>query len=159
MPKAIVIYDSKYGNTRQVAEGIAEGLMEVPGTEATVGHHGEVDAVQLEEFDAILVGSPNHLGTATGGIRRFIDGLGKLSPDGKLVAVFDTYINKDAGKAVSRMEKRLADKAPRLEVASPGLSIRVDGMKGPIASGELARCREFGAMLGNRLKERAAARD
>jgi flavorubredoxin len=157
MPKAVIIYDSKWGNTRQVAEKIAEGLMEVPGTEATVIHHKQVDAGQLAEFDAIIVGSPNHIGTATWSIRRFLNGLGKAELEGKLVAVFDTYIQQDVGKAVRKMEKRLSQKAPGLQLVSPGLSIRVDGMKGPITEGELPRCREFGVMLAGKLKERAAA--
>ena len=157
MSKAIIIYDSKWGNTRQVAEKIAEGLMEVPGTEATVIHHKQVDPAQLAEYDAIIVGSPNHIGTATWGIRRFLNGLGKTGLEGKLVAVFDTYIKQDTGKAVRKMETRLSQKAPGLRLASPGLSIRVDAIKGPITGGELPRCREFGAMLANKLIERGAA--
>ncbi len=158
MSKAVVIYDSRWGNTRQVAEKIAEGLMELPGTEATVIHHKQTDVAQLAEFDAILIGSPNHAGTASWGIRRLLDSLAEAGLEGKLVAVFDTYIKKETGKAVRKMEARISREAPGLQLVSPGLSIRVDGMKGPITRGELPRCREFGVMLANKLKERAAAR-
>ena len=158
MPKAIVIYDSKWGNTQQVAGMIAEGLREVPGTQAAVSHHKPAAAAQMAEYDAIIVGSPNHIGTSTLGIQRFLGGLGKAGLEGRLVAVFDTYINKDVSKSVRKMEKRVLQKAPGLELVSPGLSVRVDGMKGPTTDGELPRAREFGAMIADRLKERAAAR-
>ncbi len=41
------------------------------------------------------------------------------------------------------MEKRIDEKVPGVTVV-PGLSVRVKGMKGPIAGGELPRCKEFG---------------
>lgn len=155
MSKAIVIYESKYGNTKQIAEAIAEGVLEQTGAEAVVCHRKRVDPGQLSEFDGVVIGSPNHIGTATYGIRRFINALGKADLDGRLVTVFDTYINGDAGKAVSKMEKRLADRAPSLETVSPGLSVRVDGIRGPVSDGEVSRSRTFGAMLAKRMKERS----
>ena len=50
------------------------------------------------------------------------------------------------------MEKQIGDKAPGLKLAVPGLSIRVDGMKGPITEGELPKCKEFGLKIATRLK-------
>jgi len=68
--KVIVIYESKYGNTRLVAEKIAEGMREVSGIETALNELKEVNRNQLAEFDAILIGSPNHIGNATGGIKK-----------------------------------------------------------------------------------------
>jgi hypothetical protein len=50
------------------------------------------------------------------------------------------------------MEKQLAEKAPGLKLATPGLSLRVEGMRGPISEGELPKCREFGIIIANRLQ-------
>ena len=152
MAKVIVIYESKYGNTRLVAETIAEGMREVSEVKTVLSELKEVDLNQLNEFDAILVGSPNHIGNATKNIRKFIDGLGKLDLEGKLTAVFDTYIGNDFAKAVKKMEKQMSKKAPGLKLAAHGLSIKVEGMKGPITEGELSKCREFGVKISTQLK-------
>jgi flavodoxin len=152
MAKAIVVYESKYGNTKRVAEAIVEGMREVPGVEAVLNEVKEVELDKLIEFDAILVGSPNHMGSATKGIRKFIDELGKLSPGVKLGAVFDTYIGRDFEKAVKKMEKQIGEKVPGLKLATPGLSIKVEGMKGPISEGELPKGKEFGVKMASQLK-------
>ena len=153
MARAIVIYESKYGNTRMVAAKIAEGIRQASGVEPDVRELNEVNPEELTEFDVVVIGSPNHMGSATRGIRKFIDGLAGFSfEEKKLAAVFDTYIGRDLEKAARKMEKQMADKAPSLSLAAPGLSIRVEGMKGPIAEGELSRCQEFGIVIGNLLK-------
>ena len=155
MAKVIVVYESKWSNTKLVAETIAEGMREVSGTETAVRELKEIGPNQLADFDAILVGSPNHIGSATRGIRKFIDKLGKLNLEGKLVAAFDTYIGKEHEKAMKKMEQQISKKAPGLKLVTPGLSIRVNGMKGPIAEGELPKCKEFGAKIANQLKSSA----
>jgi hypothetical protein len=38
-----------------------------------------------------------------------------------------------------------------MKMAAPGLSIKVEGMKGPIAEGELSKCEEFGAKIASQL--------
>ena len=151
MPKAIVIYESVFGNTKRVAETIIEG-MKAAGVEAALSTPKDFDPNQLTDFDAIIIGSPNHMGGATRGIKKFIDKLGKLKLDGKLVTVFDTYGGRDYEKAVKKMEKQIADKAPGLKLTSPGLSIRVDGVRGPLSEGELPKCKEFGVIIANQLK-------
>ena len=152
MAKAIITYESKYGNTRLVAEAIAEGVKEVSGAEVELSEIKEVDLGRLVEYDMILVGSPNHMGKATRGIKDFIDKLGKLNLEGKIAAVFDTYLGGDFEKAVKKMEKQLGEKASGLEIPVPGLSIKVEGMKGPLVEGELPKCKEFGAKIAARLK-------
>lgn len=155
MAKVIVVYESKYGNTKLVAETIVEGMREVEGIEAVVSEVKQVDLKKIPDYDAILVGSPNHIGGPTGGIKEFIDRLGELPLEGKLFAVFDTYMadmGKDFEKTAKKMEKRIGEKVPGSKLAAPGLSIRVDGMKGPISEGELPKCKEFGNRIATQLK-------
>ncbi len=151
MASVLLVYESKYGNTRQVADEIAAGIGNAGG-EATLSHVKEVDPAHFADYDAILIGSPNHVGRPVGSVKRFIDALDRPELEGKTVAVFDTCLGYDLGKAVGRMEKRIVDKAGRMALFSPGLSIRVNGIKGPIADGELPKCREFGASLAASLK-------
>jgi flavorubredoxin len=152
LAKVIVVYESKYGNTKLVAETIIEGMRQVKGIEAFLSEVKEVDINQIPSYDAILIGSPNHIGGPTRGIKKFIDKLGKLNLGEKWFAVFDTYFGKDFEKAVKKMEKRINEKVPGLKMITPELSIRVQGMKDPIAEAELPKCKEFGKKLATQIK-------
>lgn len=154
MLKVIIIYESKYGNTRTVAETIAEGVKE-EGVGVFVSEASRIDLNRVAEYDAILIGSPNHMGGPTRGIRSLIDKLNELGLHGKAFAVFDTYMGGDFGKAVGKMERQMGEKAPGLRRVASGLSVRVQGMKGPVAEGELPRCREFGRSIAVQLKSGA----
>ncbi len=152
MVKVFVVYDTKYGNTKLVAEKIVEGMREVEGIETAISDVEEVDLEKVADYDAILIGSPNHWGGPVGGIKKFIDKLGKRDLKAKWVAVFDTCLGGDFEKAVKKMEKRIGEKVPGLKLITSGLSIRVGGMKGPIVDGELPKCRDFGKKIANQLK-------
>ncbi|MEM2320173.1 MAG: flavodoxin domain-containing protein [Candidatus Bathyarchaeia archaeon] len=150
--KIVIIYESKYGNTERVAEMIAEGLKETVGTEVSLQKLKEADLDKITDYDVILLGSPNHMGGPARSVKGFIDMLGKLRLEGKKFAVFDTYMGKDFEKAVKKMEKRISEKSPGLKKAASGLSIKVQGIKGPIVEGELQKCREFGRKIAAQLK-------
>ena len=152
MAKVIVVYESKHGNTKLVAEAIIEGTNEIEGIEAVLSELKEVDLNNIADYDAILVGSPNHFGGPTRSIKKFIDKLGKLDLKGKMFAVFDTYLGDDFEKAVKKMEKRINEKVFGSKQLAPGLSIKVQGMKGPISEGELPKCKEFGNKIATQLK-------
>lgn len=150
MPKILVVYESKYGNTKRAAEMIIEGLREA-GATAEMAQPKAVDRKQLGEYDAIVIGSPTHAGMATFGIRRFVGGLGKLDLSGKHAAVFDCRAGPEVGKVVHKLEKQLGEKVSGIRIAVPGISLLVVGMKGPLADGELERCREFGKQITGKL--------
>ena len=149
--KVFVVYDTKYGNTKIVAEEILEGLREVEGVETAISDVEKVDLGRVANSEAILIGTPNHMGGPAWTIRKFIDKLGKVDLKADWAAVFDTYLGGDFEKAVKKMEKRIREKIPRLKLVSPGLSVRVEGMKGPIAEGELPKCREFGKKIATQI--------
>ena len=152
MTKVIVVYESKYGNTKLVAETIIEGLKKVKGIETVLSELKKVDLNEIPDYDAILVGSPNHFGGPTRGVKKFIDKLGKLNLKGKSAAVFDTYMRGNFEKAAKKMEKKINEKVPGLKLVAPGLSIKVQGMKGPILEGELPKCKEFGNKIATQMK-------
>ena len=152
LTRVIVVYESKYGNTKRVAETIIEGMGESEGIETVLSELKKIDVEKILDYDVILIGSPNHWGGPTRGVKKFIDKLGKLSIKEKLYAVFDTYLGKDFEKAVKKMEKRIDERVPGLKQIAPGLSIRVQGMKGPILEVELPKCREFGSRIASQIK-------
>ena len=153
MIKATVVHDSKCGNTKLVAEAIAQGINQVPGVEIVVTKVDTVDLSQIDKFDVILIGSPNHIGGPTRAIKKFIDSLGKLKLEGKRGAVFDTYTGTDFEKAVKKMEKQIAEKVAGLKLITPGFSIRVNATKGPVTDGELPKCKEFGIKIATLINQ------
>ena len=151
MLKVLVVYASKYGNTKIVAETIIEGIGGTKGIETTINDIKEVDFKLAAEYDAVLIGSPNHAGSVTSDIKKLISRLGKLQFKGKGIAFFDTYIAKGFETALKKMEKQAVEKLPGVELLAPGLSVEVEGIQGPIADGELPKCKEFGSRVAARL--------
>ena len=141
MTRALVLYDSKYGNTKMVAEEVAKGLRS-KGMEADLSYMEEFDVKEVEGYDVIAMGTPNHMGGPTRRAKKLVKGLGKKNLGGKTFGFFDTCLKGEEGKATRKMANKLRDVAPGVMIA-PELSILVGGMKGPIVDGELPKCAEF----------------
>ena len=161
--KALVAYDTKFGNTQRVAELIAEGLQEAD-IEASVQNMKSVNFDAVGGYDAIFMGSPNHIRRPTGTFKKFVKNLQKLDLKDKTLVAFDTYSIgkpeegvelKPGGNqfqvALQKMETRIREKLPNLKLLTPGLSIAVVGQRGPILDMELAKCKEFGKTVALKL--------
>lgn len=151
--KVLITYESKYGNTKLVAEKIAEGMKKVKGMNLKLAEIKQVDLDSLHGYDVIFIGSPNHVGGPTRGVRKFVDELGKRGLGNKAFVVFDTYLGGDFEKAVKKLERRIIEKIPGAKVLEPGLSIRVQGMRGPVSEQDLAKAVEFGRRIAAKIKE------
>ncbi len=147
--KVLIGYDTKHGNTKKVAEMISEGIKSVENNEVSVENVKDIDLNREETYDLILLGSPNHVGSHTKTVKKFIKELANAELKGKSYAVFDTYMAKDFKKAVKKMEAQFSELMPGLTKASSGLSIKVGGMKGPVVDEDLPKCKEFGSKLVN----------
>jgi flavodoxin len=152
--KVFIIYDSKYGNTKIVAENIFENLKQVEGIEADIGYAKELDLQKLICYDALIIGAPNHMGRPTRTIQKLIEEMSKLDLKAKNAAVFGTYSGRlrPIDRAVKKMEINLGKKLLNLKILSPSLSTKVKGVTGPIAEGELSKVKEFGNRIANQLK-------
>jgi len=150
--KTIIIYESNFGNTKKVAEKIRENLNLIEKNETIIKTVKEVDPIEILNFDLILFGSPNHMGGPTRGIRKFIDKLEKVDLKGKKIATFDTYVRKNINKAVRKMERRIKEKIPNIEVITPGLSIKVSGVGGPVIETEFLKVVEFTKLIIEQMK-------
>jgi flavodoxin len=153
MAKALVVYESKYGNTKLVGEKIVEGMTEAGEVMVKYTKASEVDINKIPEYDIILLGSPNHMGGPVGSVVKFINGLKKVEIKGKYFGVFDTYMGKDFEKAVNKMKAKIKKKVPGAKPEIPGLSIKVQGMKGPVEAEEFQKCIEFGHDIAELINE------
>jgi NAD(P)H dehydrogenase (quinone) len=99
--KICIVYDSEGEHTKELARSIAEGAKTVPGAEVFFQHVDEADVYALPEMDAIIWGCPGHFGTISSGLKNWIDKLGYLWAQGKLInkigAVFCTTATTHGG--------------------------------------------------------------
>lgn len=99
--KIYIVYDSEGGHTEALAEAIAEGAAGVAGAEVFVHDVKSANVYELADMDAILWGCPGHFGTISAGLKTWIDKLGHLWAEGKLVdkigAVFCTTATEHGG--------------------------------------------------------------
>ncbi len=104
MAKGIVVYYSRSGNTKEMAEIIAEAMngSDLPTECKPVN---KVKAEDLLGYDAIVVGSPTYYGHMAGPVKELFDETvswhGKL--DGKVGAAFTSAANIGGGNETTVM--------------------------------------------------------
>jgi flavodoxin I len=147
--KAVVIYDSVYGNTEQIAQAIGDGLT----GEVEVARVSDINASELRAFDLLIVGSPVHGGRATPAIDTLLQQFPAHSLEGKRVAAFDTRFEaaeQGVGLrilmsviryAAERIARELVKKGGKL-VAEPEGFI-VEQKEGPLKPGEMERAHQW----------------
>ena len=135
--KALVIYDSLYGNTELIARAIGGGI----GEDVKVVRAAEEKIAELDSYDLIIVGSPTQGGKYTIPMKSFLDTIPADALKNKKVAAFDTrgkgIFYKIFGWAANKIADTLKDKGANL--VAPGEGFFVKGGKGPLADGELER--------------------
>jgi NAD(P)H dehydrogenase (quinone) len=75
MGKILILYHSKEGNTKKMAEYIAEGVKQIPDTELRVKSVAEADRNDIFWCDGLALGSPTHLGTVSAKMKQFWEDL------------------------------------------------------------------------------------
>jgi len=126
MTKILVLYYSRYGSVKQMAQYIARGIESVPGvearirtvpsvssnTETTEPHIPESGAPyatldDLKECDGLALGSPTRFGNMAAPMKYFLDGTSSLWLSGKLVnkvaAVFSSTASLHGGQEMTLM--------------------------------------------------------
>jgi NAD(P)H dehydrogenase (quinone) len=100
----LIVYYSRYGATRELAERIARGVEEVPGAEAVVrtvpavsavceatapavpdSGHAYVEREDLRSCDALAIGSPTRFGNMAAALKYFLDGTSDAWMSGSLI--------------------------------------------------------------------------
>lgn len=67
--KATVLYDSKTGHTKQMAEIIAQGMEEVQGVQARSFPLEEVDEDWAKESRCVILGSPIYMASISARVK------------------------------------------------------------------------------------------
>jgi hypothetical protein len=159
--RALVVYESHWGNTAAVAHAIAEGI----GAGARVMSTAEAKADSLDGLDLLVVGAPvigfrlstqqavDNMRTNPGRgappdvshppVRSWLESL--PSGTGTAAAAFDTQVRGPFGSAAPAILESLAAAGYRPVSKPTGFTVK--GSKGPLRDGELEHARRWGAEL------------
>ena len=130
-----------YGNTKKVAETVAENLKHFHGVELLAVT--DLDSKILSDTDFLVVGTPTQGGRPTENIQKFLDRLEMNSLQGTKIAAFDTrFSEQNQNFALRTLLRTVGYAAPRI---SEGFI--VSNKKGPLADGELERAKTWAISL------------
>ncbi len=147
----LVIYDSQFGNTEQIARAIANMFSEF-GQVRTV-RVDPTQAVDFQGMDLLILGCPTQGWKPTPAMQTFLGNVSPKSLKGLAVACFDTRFNKPrwmTGSAARVMDKKL--RAMGVLPALAPESFFVAGTEGPLANGELERAAKWARMLREKIE-------
>jgi hypothetical protein len=168
--QALVVYESMFGCTEEIAYAVAEGLR-IEGIAVEVTDVRDGSPADEVDVDLLVVGAPTHafslsrpstradalrqgarLGTDSTGLREWLDARRSLAvPEGGLAAAFDTRATK-----VRRLPKAASTRAAHLLVrqgyrlVSRPTPFVVEGTSGPLASGEVDRAVAWGRVIARK---------
>jgi hypothetical protein len=163
-----VVYESSFGNTRKVAQAIAEGFQNEGIDVLLLSVDDPVPA--LDDVELVVVGAPTHVhglsstrsreaALEQAGAEREASGIGvrgwlkELPPgEGRCAATFDTRLRKPVllvGSAAKGVARRLEHRG--FELLVPPESFFVGSGDGtPLEEGELERAGEWARVLARR---------
>jgi flavodoxin I len=147
MPKILVLYYSRTGNTEKMANAMVEGAKSVGNMEVELSYH--VDAEDLAGFDAILVGTPTYNHEIPIDIERlFEDAAAKgISLKGKVGGAFGSY--GWSGEAPKFILEIMKNKFEMRVVEQPLLAQYAPDQK------TLDKCRDLGKRVSETLMRQA----
>jgi flavodoxin I len=143
---ALVIYDSQFGNTEQIARAIASHL-EAQGIVRFLAV-SDAAGLNLIGVDLLVIGGPTQGHSARQPLRDWVEQLSPSTLQSVVVATFDTRLRWPvflAGSAARSIAKTLKNNGARLLV--PPESFFVEGREGPLAKGEIERAEAWADTL------------
>lgn len=156
---ALVLYDSKFGNTERIAETIALAFQESVSTRLVAIEDVPDLVPALVGVDILVIGGPTHVHGISTGLRHMIEALGDESLKDKRTAVFDTRLHGMkvvTGSAAARLGRLMRHRGAWLVV--PPASFIVEGREGPLQPGEVEHANAWAAevlrAVGIRVHER-----
>jgi hypothetical protein len=170
--KALVVYESLFGNTEQVARAITTGLSKY--MEVDLRDVSDAPPEITDFLDLIVVGGPTHAfsmsrpntredafrqGATQGrrelGLREWLGHL-RSGPHSEMLATFDTKVDKvrhlpgSAAKGAAKVARKHGYSPSRTE------SFYVADVSGPLLEGELDRAEAWGERLAVEADARAS---
>ena len=158
--KVLIIYDSLFGNTEQIAQAIGHALGSQEDVE--VLRVGNVKPEQLTGLKLLIVGSPTQRFRPTPAINNLLGRIPMNGLRGVKVAAFDTRLSMNDidppivrfigrlvvglfGYAAKPIADRLKKKGGELTIPPEGFYVK--GTEGPLKEGELERAADWARQI------------
>jgi flavodoxin len=154
--KALVVYDSVFGNTEQVAQAVAQALG--PQEDVELLRASQVAPDRLARTELLVVGSPTRGFRPTEAVAALLKAVPSHALDAVRVAAFDTrfkadeldsaglrFLVKTGGYAAKRIASQLKKAGGSL--AAPPEGFYVEDTEGPLKAGELDRAKAWATRL------------
>lgn len=151
--KALIVYDSMYGNTEKIAKAIGGAI----AGEVKVLRVSEANPSDLKSADFLIMGSPTQGFRATKPVQTFIESIPGGALEGISVVAFDTrmpasdvgkglrFIMKMGGYAAQRIADALKKKGGNLVAPPEGFFVK--DREGPLKDGELERAADWAQVI------------
>ncbi|MFW9941423.1 MAG: flavodoxin domain-containing protein [Candidatus Thorarchaeota archaeon] len=147
--KVIILYDSKFGNTKKVAITLDRGL-------ESGGFH--VDSVSIQDFninklrnyDVVGIGSPTHNRGLSKPMKLFLSKIKHENLKDKKGFVFETKLSVPfSGSSAKKITKYL--KMMKIELLHHEITANVLGNEGPLEENTLSKMEETGLDIAEKL--------
>ena len=143
MPRVLILYYSRTGNTQKMAEAVAAGARDIPELNVELQYYATPE--ELASFDAIVVGVPTYHHDMANDIKKLFEEAAVKSIDlnDKIGAAFGSY--------------GWSGEAPRLVLEIMKNRFRMDVIESPLLikyapdQAGLEKCRRFGREIAKRL--------
>jgi multimeric flavodoxin WrbA len=144
MTTVLIVYHSQGGNTRRMAEAVAEGVRAQEGVDVRLLRAEDAGLDDLSAASGLIIGSPEYFGYMAGRVKDFFDrtyeaARGRKDVFRKPYALFVSAGNDGSGAV--RAVERIALGYPLKKVYEPVVA------KGEITPDILEKCRELGQTL------------
>ena len=154
MPKALVVYDSRTGNTERMAKAIGDGIQET-GLDVEVKQVENTALADLVAADVIVLGSPTYFCSMSHKMKALIDKSDEIYPDklkNKIGAAFTSSSQIAGGNETTLLSLIQAMLMHRMVVVG-----HQSGSFGAVSIGVpdetcLTECRAFGRRIGSFVK-------
>src|SRR5688572_21084194 len=156
--KSVVLYASRTGNTRTIAEAIARAMRERGAVEDIDAEHAPTT---LPECDLVFIGVPTEKHTLTPPMVGVFDRLTPGSLRGRATVAFDTRMQWPrflSGSAADEIAKRLRAAEAQVVAAPESFFVRTQPQLGyELVPGELARVARWANEVADYVREATIA--
>lgn len=157
--KISILYFSKTGKTREMAEAVAAGAGSVPGTEVRLFELENIDMDYLSGSSAVIFGTPTYYANTCWQLKKWFDESHACRLEGKLGAAFATanYAQGGADVALTTLHQHMMVKGMLVysggsALGQPFIHLGAVALKENFdASREMFRI--FGARVAGKAKE------
>jgi flavorubredoxin len=146
MKKVLVAYVSRTGNTKQMAEFIAEGIR-MTGQTVEMKKISEIESEkELEAFDGYVFGCPTYHRDLTAGMKTFLFLAQKANMTGKIGGAFGSYTHSGESAQMIYDTMQHVYKMDTVDLGALNLKEQVI----PTGEGQKA-CQDYGREIGSKL--------